>query len=138
MVKEMVKDDFGPKGRPVCGEPGPRLICVSNRTIKLRLYEANPHCYYCGQKMIMTNIQNIPKGQSLPDNAATLEHLVTRYSVFRWKRKQKKEQRKVLLVIGVIIIVPFWKPFVCRVRRYLAEAEDFLYHREENQKSSNH
>ena len=95
MVKEMVKHDFG-KGRPVCGEPGPHLICVSNRTIKLRLYEANPHCYYCGQKMILTNIQNIPKGQSLPENAATLEHLVSRYTIHRWKKKKKTEQRKVL------------------------------------------
>lgn len=46
--------------------------------------------------MVLTNIKAIPKGQSLPDNAATLEHLVSRYSIFRWKRKRKGEQRKVL------------------------------------------
>jgi hypothetical protein len=69
---------------------------MSNRTIKLKLFETNPHCYYCGCRMILTNIRNIPKGQELPDNAATLEHLVSRFSAYRWKQKRKGERRKVL------------------------------------------
>ncbi len=46
--------------------------------------------------MILTNIQNIPKGQSLPPNSATIEHVISRYSIFRWRKKRKGEQRKVL------------------------------------------
>lgn len=68
----------------------------NNRNLKLRLFEINQNCYYCGCRMILTNIKNIPKGQELPDNAATLEHLVSRYNIHRWKKKKKGEQRKVL------------------------------------------
>jgi hypothetical protein len=46
--------------------------------------------------MILTNIKTIPKGQTLPHNAATIEHLVSRYTPNRWKKKKKGEQRKVL------------------------------------------
>jgi hypothetical protein len=69
---------------------------MSNRTIKLKLYNENPYCYYCGKKTILTNIKNIPKGSELPDNAATIEHLVSRISLYRFVKKKKGERRKVI------------------------------------------
>jgi hypothetical protein len=69
---------------------------MSNRSLKLKLYEENPFCYYCGCQTILTNIDKIPSGQSLPLNAATIEHRLSRLSHYRWKKKKKGEKRKVI------------------------------------------
>jgi hypothetical protein len=69
---------------------------MSNRWLKLKLYKENPLCYYCGRLMILTNIKTIPSGQTLPANAATIEHLRSRYSPYRWIKKKRGERRKVL------------------------------------------
>ena len=69
---------------------------MSNRSLKLKLYEQNPCCCYCGCHTILTDIKSIPSGQSLPPNAATIEHRVSRFSPYRWKKKRKGERRKVI------------------------------------------
>lgn len=69
---------------------------TANRALKLKLFEECDKCYYCKCQMILTNISSVSKGQSLPANAATIEHLVSRLSPHRWKKKLKGEKRKVL------------------------------------------
>jgi len=46
--------------------------------------------------MILTDIKNIKSGQSLPPNAATVEHIVSRYCLHRWVHKKPGQVRKVL------------------------------------------
>ena len=66
----------------------------SNRTLKLKLYAENPFCYYCGRKMILTNIKEI---SGKPDPLmCTVEHLVSRYNPERWVKAKPGEVRKVL------------------------------------------
>lgn len=74
----------------------PKTMTMSNRSLKLKLFQENDRCYYCNCQLILTNIKNLPSGQSLPDNAATIEHLRSRYSVSRFVKKKKGERRKVL------------------------------------------
>ena len=69
---------------------------MSNRTLKLKLFKENDKCYYCGCKLVLTNISNIKSGQSLPDNAATIEHLISRLEPSRFVKKKKGTRRKVL------------------------------------------
>jgi hypothetical protein len=69
---------------------------VSNRTLKLKLHAENPYCYYCGCLTVLTNIKAIESGKSLPPNSATIEHLVSRYNIFRWVKKKKGTRRKVI------------------------------------------
>lgn len=69
---------------------------MSNRRKKIKLFLKNDKCFYCGTTMILTNIKNIPSGQSLPQNAATIEHRISRYNSHRWIRKKKNECRQVL------------------------------------------
>ena len=80
----------------VASHPKRMMKMMSNRTLKLKLYEQDPLCYYCGCRMILTNIKNIPKGQTLPPNSATIEHLVSRLNPHRWVKKKNKHRRKVL------------------------------------------
>jgi hypothetical protein len=46
--------------------------------------------------MILTNIDKIKSGQTLPDNAATIEHLISRLEPARFVKKKKGTRRKVL------------------------------------------
>jgi 5-methylcytosine-specific restriction endonuclease McrA len=65
---------------------------MSNRALKIQLWKENPNCYYCGKPTILTNL---PKAR-LPLNAATIEHLISRYHAHRWVKKKKGQRRKVL------------------------------------------
>jgi hypothetical protein len=65
---------------------------VSNRKYKIQLWDNNPNCYYCGKPTVLTNI----RGGEIPPNAATIEHLLSRYNPKRWTRRQAGEVRKVL------------------------------------------
>lgn len=64
----------------------------SNREVKLRLFAENPYCYYCDCLMVLTP----PDARTLPDNAATIEHRISRYNPARWRKKRKNERRRVL------------------------------------------
>lgn len=69
---------------------------MSNRSLKLKLFKESDRCYYCNCQMILTNVSNIKSGQSLPDNAATIEHLISRLEPSRFVKKKKGTRRKVL------------------------------------------
>jgi len=64
----------------------------SNRKLKLRLWQENPHCFYCKKKTILS-VDLKGKQKSL---MATIEHRVSRFSPYRWRKKLKGEKRKVL------------------------------------------
>ena len=66
---------------------------MSNRAIKLKLFQEDDRCFYCGCKMILTNTN----GELLPPNAATLEHRISRLHIKRWVRKKKKEPKRQVL-----------------------------------------
>jgi len=65
---------------------------VGNRAVKVKLWERNPHCHWCGIPTILTNN---PDGV-IPDDAATVDHLISRYNPTRWVQKSPYEIRKVL------------------------------------------
>lgn len=67
----------------------------SNREFKLKKYAENPFCYYCGCKMVLTNIPEI-KGKPDP-RMCTVEHLVSRYHPERWVKKGEQEPRRRVL-----------------------------------------
>ena len=67
---------------------------MSNRTLKLKLHSKNPFCCYCGCLTILTNIDKIPSGQTLPPNSATIEHRISRFCPSRWKKKKKGERQR--------------------------------------------
>ena len=52
------------------------------RKRKLRLYWRNPHCHWCGTKTI---IHKHKQCKAIPDNAATVDHLYTRFDYMRGK-----------------------------------------------------
>jgi hypothetical protein len=66
---------------------------VSNRELKLKLFQENNQCFYCGCEMILTNTN----GKPLPPNSATLEHRISRLYPSRWAKKRRgAPPRKVL------------------------------------------
>lgn len=65
---------------------------MSNRAFKLHLWEKNPHCHWCGE---LTELTNCPDGK-IPNNAATIDHLYSRYDVRRWVKRKPGEVKKVL------------------------------------------
>jgi hypothetical protein len=68
---------------------------MSNRTVKLKLWNENPHCHWCGKLTVLTNLAKI--GNNPDPDMATVDHIVSRYSYYRWVRKSRnEEQRKVL------------------------------------------
>jgi hypothetical protein len=67
---------------------------MSNRTLKLQLYQENPYCHWCKRKMILTN-ESCIRGHPNP-LMCTVDHVVSRYYAFRWVRKKKGQRRKVL------------------------------------------
>jgi hypothetical protein len=56
------------------------------------LWQVNPYCYYCNCLTVLTNIQS----GIIPDNAATIEHLISRLDPKRWTKRNSGEVRKVL------------------------------------------
>ena len=62
---------------------------MSNREFKLKLWQADPRCYWCKR---LTRLLNIPEIQGpAPPDLATIDHLVSRYFPERWiKRNQTK------------------------------------------------
>lgn len=58
---------------------------MSNREIKLKLYQENPRCHWCQRETILTNIPEI-HGDPNP-LMATIDHLVSRYHPERWVKR---------------------------------------------------
>jgi len=58
---------------------------MSNREIKLKLYQADARCHWCKRITILTNI---PEIHGEPDPLmATIDHLVSRYHPERWVKR---------------------------------------------------
>jgi hypothetical protein len=64
---------------------------MSNRDLKLKLWQNDSRCYWCKRHTILTNEPNI-KGEA-PELMATIDHLVSRLHIDRWK---KRDNSKVL------------------------------------------
>lgn len=60
--------------------------------IRAWLFRQNPHCHYCGVLTVLHPPN--PKNKYLPDNLATIEHLVTRFDPHR-QQHQAGERRLV-------------------------------------------
>lgn len=58
---------------------------MSNRDIKLKLYQADPQCHWCKRVTVLTNDPEI-RGEPDP-LMATIDHLVSRYHPERWVRR---------------------------------------------------
>ena len=61
----------------------------SHRKLKLRLHSTNPKCHWCKR---VTKL-NCPLNDPL---MATIDHIISRYNLARWRTKKPKEVRKVL------------------------------------------
>lgn len=67
---------------------------MSNRALKVKLWNENPNCHWCGRLTTLTNVQHI---KGMPDMLmATVDHIVSRYSPYRWVKAKPQEKRKVL------------------------------------------
>jgi hypothetical protein len=64
------------------------------RTIKMRLWEKNPHCHYCGVKTEPTEA-GVNKCTHNP-NTATVDHVYSRFNLKRWVYGEEGEVRYVL------------------------------------------
>jgi hypothetical protein len=71
-----------------------RTMSMSNRTLKLVLWQKDDRCHWCKRHTILTHEPNL-HGHPNP-LMATIDHVVSRYSVSRWVRKKKGQKRKVL------------------------------------------
>jgi len=70
---------------------------MSNRTLKLKLWQANPKCHWCDRITTPTNVKHI-KGKPDP-LMATIDHVISRFSPMRWVRAKPDEKRKVLACV---------------------------------------
>ena len=70
---------------------------MSLRTKKLKLWNSNPHCFWCGCLTILTNDAQ-QKGNPDP-RMATVDHLYSRYNPMRWTRPKPGELRLVLACV---------------------------------------
>lgn len=50
---------------------------LSNKELRRQLFDADPKCHWCGRETVWTELP----GGKLPPNAATLDHLYTRYEM---------------------------------------------------------
>jgi len=69
-------------------------LFMSNRTVKIALWNKDPRCHWCKRPTILTNLPYI-KGSPDP-RMATIDHVVSRYHAQRWVKKQPREKRRVL------------------------------------------
>lgn len=67
---------------------------MSNRTLKLELFKADPHCHWC-KRVTKLICQPFIRGHADP-LMATIDHVVSRYHPHRWVKKKKNHRRKVL------------------------------------------
>jgi hypothetical protein len=80
---------------------------MSNRLFKKQLWNENPYCHWCG---CLTQLTNCANG-IIPNDAATLDHLISRFNPARWIKRKPGERRKVLAC------------YACNQRRSIEEHE---------------
>ena len=67
---------------------------MSNRSLKLELWQADDRCHWCKRH---THLTDIPRIQGNADPLmATIDHVVSRIYPHRWVQKKKGQKRKVL------------------------------------------
>ena len=66
---------------------------MSNRSLKFGLYQKDPRCHWCGRITKLICDSNIRHVDPL---MATIDHVVSRYHVHRWVKKNGKHKHKVL------------------------------------------
>jgi len=67
---------------------------MSNRQFKIKLWQQNPKCHWCGR---VTKLLNIPEIKGPADPLlATLDHVKSRLSLDRFVKTKNGENRKVL------------------------------------------
>ena len=67
---------------------------MSNRALKLKLFQEDDRCHWCKRHIHLTNISRI-EGTADP-LMATIDHVVSKLYLHRWKQKKKGQKRKVL------------------------------------------
>lgn len=68
---------------------------MSHRKIKLKLFNENPNCHWCGELTVLTNEPSLNKSNINP-KMATVDHIISRLHVERWVKRGPDERRKVL------------------------------------------
>jgi hypothetical protein len=66
---------------------------MSNRTLKLELYQKDPRCHWCGRVTKLICEANLHHVDPL---MATIDHIVSRLNIGRWVQKKGGQRRKVL------------------------------------------
>jgi ribosomal protein S14 len=67
---------------------------MSNRSLKVELWNEDSRCYWCGRH---THLTDTPRIQGRADPLmATIDHIVSRFYLHRWVKKKKGQKRKVL------------------------------------------
>ena len=66
---------------------------MSNRTLKLELWQKDNKCHWCKRVTKLICEANLRHVDPL---MATIDHVVSRYHVHRWVKKKHKGRRKVL------------------------------------------
>ena len=64
----------------------------SLRKQKIKLFKENNKCFYCKCEMVLTNVSH----GKLPKNAATIEHLISRFDPRRTIPNNSRLRRRVL------------------------------------------
>jgi hypothetical protein len=72
------------------------IMSRRHRELKIKMWEKDPYCHWCGCFTVVTNIVAVPRGTSLPDNAATVDHVYSRFNARRWVKAKYGERRRVL------------------------------------------
>lgn len=66
---------------------------MSNRELRLQLWNENPHCYWCGKETLLIDLNNKRVKKQQWKDAATLDHLYTKYEL----DKRKSEGNPIVL-----------------------------------------
>lgn len=56
-----------------------------------KLFAEDPHCHWCTVELVYYNPGELKKGESLPDNFATIDHLNTRFDLTRWENHDQPQ-----------------------------------------------
>ncbi len=67
---------------------------MSNHKLKVQLYNEDPRCHWCGRKTKLI-CEKALKGNA-DELMATIDHIVSRYSPYRFVKRKQGQKRKVL------------------------------------------
>jgi len=64
---------------------------MSNRKLKVQLFNLDPRCHWCGKETILTNIPNISK-KTMNPLMATIDHIYSRFDLRRWVKSESPKK----------------------------------------------